>query len=389
MQILELPEIRATSPTLAETMRACLLRTGLTKASGTSNFVLGTPKAWLGTAYHEVLEKMAEIDLGQESLQDAVERLWSQAVAVQQQRAAAHALDHRFGLPETWPGYHVARASVLLRAQELAGGPAAAEPALRNQASSAAPPSGIRGQEFTAFGGRLLGRPDVIRAPEVVDYKSGAILEHDAATQTDVVKAAYVRQLRIYGYLVKQKLGWWPKRGVLLPLGGAGVAIALDPAECEREATEAVSLLDDYNAKVKERRAADDFAAPTAQGCRWCPFKIICPAFWRAVSPSWSRELDGAAIEGELADPVQGIHGGAALAISVDVRRGTEPARRAQIAPLKLLVHTVAGNLAIGDRVRLVALRIRQDGQLAPGPRTLVAHVADLPSIEARSQEGA
>jgi hypothetical protein len=30
--------------------------------------VLGNPKAWLGTAYHEVLEKIAEIDLSQESL---------------------------------------------------------------------------------------------------------------------------------------------------------------------------------------------------------------------------------------------------------------------------------------------------------------------------------
>ncbi len=44
----------------------------------------------------------------------------------------------------------------------------------------------------------------MIRADEVVDYKSGAILELDAATQTDVVKSAYVRQLRIYGYLVKE-----------------------------------------------------------------------------------------------------------------------------------------------------------------------------------------
>src|SRR5262249_1710927 len=54
---LALPEIRATSPTLAETMRSCLMRAGLSRASGSSSFVLGNPKAWLGTAYHEVLEK--------------------------------------------------------------------------------------------------------------------------------------------------------------------------------------------------------------------------------------------------------------------------------------------------------------------------------------------
>jgi hypothetical protein len=191
----------------------------VSKASGSSNFVLGNPKAWLGTAYHEVLEKIVAIDLRHESIEDAVERLWGRAIAAQQQRAAAHALDHRFGSPASWPGYHVARASVLLRAKELAAGASPCEVVVAN-AGRAEPAGIIREQEFTAFDGRLLGRPDVIRAGEVVDYKSGAIQEHDAAAQIDVVKAAYVRQLRIYGYLVKQKLGWWPKRGVLLPLGG-------------------------------------------------------------------------------------------------------------------------------------------------------------------------
>lgn len=208
MTILRLPEIRITNPSLAETMRACLLRAGLSKASGSSNFVLGNPKAWLGTAYHEVLEKIVEIDLGQESIEDAVERVWGLAIAAQQQRAAAHALNHRFGLPASWPGYYVARASVLLRAKELAAR-ATPDEVAAEKAGGGGPARTIREQEFTAFNGRLLGRPDVIRAGEVVDYKSGVILEHDTAAQIDVVKAAYVRQLRIYGYLIKHRLGWW------------------------------------------------------------------------------------------------------------------------------------------------------------------------------------
>jgi len=125
---LELPQIHATSPTLAETMRACFLRAGLSRATGSSRFVLGNPKAWLGTAYHEVLEKIVEVDLDQETLDAAVERLWNQAIATQQQRADVHALDRRFGSPTAWPGYHVARASVVLRAQELSAAPAYSGP---------------------------------------------------------------------------------------------------------------------------------------------------------------------------------------------------------------------------------------------------------------------
>jgi hypothetical protein len=63
---LQLPEIRATGPTLAETMRTCLLRAGLSRARGSSNFVLGNPRAWLGTAYHEVLERRVEMNVRQE-----------------------------------------------------------------------------------------------------------------------------------------------------------------------------------------------------------------------------------------------------------------------------------------------------------------------------------
>ncbi|MCK6557119.1 PD-(D/E)XK nuclease family protein [Candidatus Binatia bacterium] len=381
MSPLELPQIRATSPTLAETMRACLLRAGLSRATGSSNFVLGNPKAWLGTAYHEVLEKIVEIDLGQESLAAAVERLWNQAIASLQQRADAHALDRRFGSPTAWPGYHVARASVLLRAGEISAGPASAVAPATKQASGAGLAGTIREQEFTAFGGRLLGRPDVIRASEVIDYKSGAIVEHDAATQTDVVKAAYIRQLRIYGYLVKQKLGWWPKRGVLLPLGGAGVEVELEPSECEREASDAVALLDVYNGKVRSGAAPQQFASPSPESCRWCAYKLVCPVFWQAASPDWSGQLDGAAVEGPLVGAPSVIHAGAARAIAVDVQAGTEARRQAQIAPLNPSAHPVVATLVQAERVRLVALWQRNDGMLVPGQRTVVCRVSDLPSV--------
>jgi len=162
-------------------MRACLLRAGLSRATGSSRFVLGNPKAWLGTAYHEVLEKIVEVDLGQETLDAAVERLWNEAIATQQQRADVHALDRRFGSSAAWPGYHVARASVVLRAQELSLGQAPAVSPAAKQASGPGLGGSIREQEFIACGGKLLGRPDVIRASEVVDYKSGAIVEYDEA----------------------------------------------------------------------------------------------------------------------------------------------------------------------------------------------------------------
>ena len=381
MSPLELRQLRSTSPTLAETMRACFLRAGVSKAAGSTRFVLGNPKAWLGTAYHEVLEKIVEVDLERGAVDAGVERLWNQAIIAQQRRVDGHALDHRFGSAATWPGYHVARASVLLRAREFADGLAPAVVQATKQASVAGPGGGIREQEFTACDGKLLGRPDVIRASEVVDYKSGAIFEYDEAAQDDVVKAAYVRQLRIYGYLVKQKLGWWPLRGILLPLAGAAVEVTLEPSECEREAIEAVALLDTYNEKVRADAAPEDFASPSAHACKWCPYKVLCPSFWQTVSPAWSGQLDGAAVEGVLADAPGVIHGGAARAIALDIQAGSEARRRAQIAPLNPAAHPIVTTLTRGERVRLIGLRVWANGVLVPGVRTVLFRLADVPTV--------
>ena len=49
--MLTIPQLPSTTPTLAETMRMCLLCAGLSRAHGSQPYVLGNPKAWLGTAY--------------------------------------------------------------------------------------------------------------------------------------------------------------------------------------------------------------------------------------------------------------------------------------------------------------------------------------------------
>jgi hypothetical protein len=358
-------------------MRACLLRAGLSRANGSSNFVLGNPKAWLGTAYHEVLEKIVAIHLGQESFEDAVGRLWNQAIAALQSRADAHLLDRR--LASAWPGYHVARASALLRAGELLGTIDVAPNT--KQGSGVGLAITIREQEFTAFGGKLVGRPDMIRANDVVDYKSGAVAEHDALTQTDVIKAAYARQVRIDGFLVRQNLGWWPQRGVLLPLGGAGVEVTLEPSECEQEASEAVALLDAYNDKIHSGAAPKEFASPSPQACRWCAYKLLCPSFWRVASTDWSGQLDGAAVEGPIVGAPIVIHAGAARAIAVDAQAGSEARCHVQIAPLSTTAHRSVMLVLAGERVRVVGLRARPDGMLIPTQRTVLARVVDLPPI--------
>jgi hypothetical protein len=162
----------------------------------------------------------------------------------------------------------------------------------------------------------------------------------------------------------------------------------LDQLECAREATEAVALLDAYNGMVSAGAAPEEFASPSPQGCRWCPYKLLCPAFWQTALPEWSGQLDGAAVEGVLAEAPSAIHAGAARAVALDIQAGSEARCRAQIAPLNPAAHPGVITLAAGDRVRLVGLRARPDGVLVPGDRTVVFRVDDLPLVVTGCEAG-
>src|SRR5689334_18225159 len=97
---LALPTIPATSPTLAEAMRTCLLRAGLSKTAGISAYVLGNPKAWLGTAYHGVLEQLPAL-AGMDTLGTLLQ-LWEEQIERLKQSAAAHPLNRRYGPAQSW-----------------------------------------------------------------------------------------------------------------------------------------------------------------------------------------------------------------------------------------------------------------------------------------------
>ena len=191
--IIRLTAIEAVSPTLAETLRLCKLRAGLSRAGGARDHVLGNPRAWLGTAYHAVLEAVGP-EQGND-IDARVRDLWDAAIEQQAQLARAHSFDKRFGPPESWPGYHMVAAMALVRARELAK-------ATGGQASPASNGRGgegtLREQKFTGAGGKIVGRPDVVRPEEVVDFKTGEVFEDEDQEQ---VKGAYVRQLRLYAFL--------------------------------------------------------------------------------------------------------------------------------------------------------------------------------------------
>ena len=82
--------INAVSPTLADTLRQCKLRAALSRAVGSSHHVLGNPKAWLGSAYHAVLERIGPEH--RDDIEAIVRDLWGATIEAQYEEFARSSL---------------------------------------------------------------------------------------------------------------------------------------------------------------------------------------------------------------------------------------------------------------------------------------------------------
>ncbi len=371
---LQLRALDAVSPTLAEVLRVCKLRAGLSRAGNANQHILGNPKAWLGTAYHAVLEAVGSHQ--SDDLEGQVREAWNAAIQREYDRARTHPWDKRFGPPESWPGYYAVAAMALVRAKQLAE--SRTHP---NMAADGEKKSGpFREKKFSGANGKLVGRPDVVDYEEVVDFKTGEIFEDE---EQGLIKSSYLRQLRIYGFLVRETLGWWPQKGVILPMMDAPVEIALDPGECIREAEGAVRLLEEYNAAIAGGLDPLDLASPSPASCRWCHFQLYCPPFWNSVELGWTDDVGADAVEGRTEAGALPIHNGSAVSLSIQVERGTVPAtQRVSLSPLDPSVHVDVAQVKTGDRVRVIGLRRRADDNLVATKQTMIVREECLPRIE-------
>lgn len=364
------------SPSLAEVLRVCPLRGLLARAPGVDDYLLGNPKAWLGTAYHAVLERAARGSYDLNS-SDPVGRLWADAIERIYTAASAHPLNKRFGTPERWPGYYLALAGVRLRVTELS---TAKKPRPATTAPSEVVNAPVRERRFGAFDGKLVGQPDLVEGNTIVDYKSGAIF--DDTVDGPSIKAGYARQLRIYGFLVGTSLGKWPTRGVLLPMLGAKAEIELTRDECRAEAENAVNLLDITNRRLATAREPSQLASPSADACGRCPYRIMCSAYWDSVSPAFAADKRYGDAEGVMLADAERVHGGGAYALRISVERGSVASGANVVSPLASSVHENAELCHLGTRVRIIGLCVRHNAQLAPTLHTVVQRCSGIPALK-------
>ncbi len=368
---LSLSEIPRTSPTLWSHMRLCGLRAVLASTLEADRWVLHDPRAWLGTAFHRVMEAAGRNGA---AAADA-EAVWNAAIANAVAAATSHPLDSRFSIPERWPGYFLVRQRALALASKTAATIGAPDAGAGSRASNK---TGGAERRLQARGGRLAGRPDRFDAHTITEYKSS--LPDPSWSGAEEVIDGFRRQVRLYAVIIAEATGVWPAHGRVVAASGQIIDVPLDPAACGAEADAALAALDTVNRGLAPGTAPEALARPAPLACGGCPFQAICPAFWRWLHGADAQQLADVGADGILQGIELGQDGDLYTAF-LALRFSTHQLNVEQSLVLRRSVHGDLTASGPGARWRIVSARLRPDGRLRADISTVVFAVRNLPAL--------
>lgn len=359
-----------TTPTLWSHMRLCRLRAALSINSEADNWVLHSPRAWLGTAFHRLMAGMPS-----DSREAAA--LWDTAIAEIRTVASRHRLDSRFANAERWPGYYLVRQRAI--ASAVAKGSGRSDPQRRGLPEGAT--SLWRSERLlTARSGRLAGRPDWFDRSTVTEYKS-SLPDPDWAEAASIIDG-YWRQLRLYSVLLGET-GSWPAIAQVVAASGQVLEEPVNRTACEAEADAAIAGLDAMNRALSGGCDSAALASPGQVACGQCPYLVICPAFWSWCEASSWPELREPAACGTLVSIDPGMDDDLyAVNLRLKGRYGIGGVRS---LALRKSVHGDLMGYPRGSTLRVVFANLRPDGRLRADISTCVFSEADIPELRCGS----
>ncbi len=288
--LIKLSAIARTSPTLWSHMRLCGLRAVLAATPAADRWVLHDPRAWLGSAFHRLMEVTRR-----GATPAHTESIWNAAIAEAVAAALNHPLDRRFAAPERWPSYFLVRQRAFALAAKL-GAPRKPDGAEGRTAQERPGPARGPERRFEARGGRLVGRPDYYDGHTLTEYKSS--LPDAAWAGAAEITDSFRRQLRLYAVIIADALGKWPAAGRIVAASGQTLEVKIDPAACNAEADAALAALDALNAALNAGAPPVTWQPPLPQLAHAVHFRssVLCSgcnsvmAVWRSSPTPRSRE---------------------------------------------------------------------------------------------------
>jgi hypothetical protein len=266
------------SPSLAEDLRACGLRVAYRMDPHYRGMRRLRPAAALGLVSHDLAEAVArgELDVIDDAeLENEIADAWDRHIAKKAEELAAEWPLGAVPPPDRWPGYQLTRVRLLRRlAEEVRR--------RRDQKTGlAAPQTEIW---LKPEGVPLVGRADRVEhrdgEVELVDLKSGWTVDEE-------IRPAHRRQLLLYAFLWHAIYDEWPRRISIQRLDGQRATLDVDLGDAQRLASEVLAQLAAYNRQASGGDEAEPLASPSAEACAHCDYRLVCLAFFRALSESW------------------------------------------------------------------------------------------------------
>jgi hypothetical protein len=353
-------------------MRLCALRGAFAASQAADSFVLHDPRAWLGTAFHKVMEVASRPGATEAGLEQA----WTTAVTEAGAVAASHSLDARYAAPDRWPGYFLVRQRALASGQRIVAGKASGNRKAGSVHGS--PASGVSTERLLlARDGRLAGRLDRFDGRVLTEYKS--LIPDVTWRGAAAILEGYRRQLRLYAAIIAETLGRWPEEGRIVAASGQVMEVSLDPRACEAEANNAIVALDSLNQQLAAGTPASALAQPGEQACGACRFRALCPTFWRWLARASSSGLPEISAAGVLDRIELGLDGDLYTAYLSVHQQGVS----AGIQPI-VLRRSIHGDLTASARGafwRIISAQLKSDGRLRADASTCVFELNSLPSV--------
>lgn len=272
------------APSTVNALVECPKRVAFQRDSRTRELSRPNTRTALGQAAHRLTELVLQGRAPEPSerrpwLEDA----WDKAIAHEAEVLADAWKGRQVPSPARWPGYVATRTRLLRR---LTAAVVATNPTPRaSPAKGGQPPLPWVERKLVDDEIGLYGTPDLVEdrggSVRVVDLKSG-VHQHE-------VQPSQRRQLLLYAHLASKVLSRSVCRVAVVDVRGQETEFSVGPSEIEEQTAKVLEVRRNFNASLASGTGVE--ARPAADSCRFCPFKVVCRAYFDARQDDWSSDV--------------------------------------------------------------------------------------------------
>lgn len=271
-------EISRISPSQFYSMKNCAYKSLLAEAFYKKPLLPVSPNAYLGTAFHKILELIAK---GVIKNEDDFNKAFDEQVKLQEENLMKMGYDFFIPLQKNVKDFGMKK--ILLKKH------------LRNISERPVASSTIKFSSEKWFESKdklIAGKIDLVieeeQATEIIDFKTGAITQDILDDEGEIfseIKEEYKEQLKIYAYLYFETNDKFPTQLSLVDLAKQKFNIVFTESECNIIFKEAKQLLKATNASISSEKFV---ANPSNTNCKYCLYRPACSFFLKHLETDYS-----------------------------------------------------------------------------------------------------